>query len=222
MREQFELILRSLETTWYQIAATAPRILAALVLLLLGWVLARWAQRIATKTMRLVRLDVAAEHTGVEDFLVRGGVRYTLVTLIGLVIYWGLLGMFILAVFNVLGLSVTPQLTQGLSEYLPSIVGALVVLVFGSLLARFARTLAAAYLNNVGVRGGDGIAFLLQLAVLTLIAILALQQLRINVALLTSAFQLAFGGLCLAAALAFGLGGRTWAESVLDRTLKRQ
>jgi hypothetical protein len=50
------------------------------------------------------------------------------------------------------------------------------------------------------------------------VAILALEQLGIDVSLLSSAFQLAFGGLCLGLALAFGLGGRAWAESILDRT----
>jgi hypothetical protein len=49
------------------------------------------------------------------------------------------------------------------------------------------------------------------------VGILALEQLGMAVNLLALAFQLAFGGLCLALALAFGLGGRTWAESILEK-----
>ena len=55
-------------------------------------------------------------------------------------------------------------------------------------------------------------------ALMAFVVILALEQLEIDVGLLSAAFQLAFGGLCLGLALAFGLGGRAWAESILERT----
>lgn len=222
MRDEFALILQSLETTWRQVAAVTPRILVAIVLLTLGWLAARAAQRITVRLLRLLRLDVAAEHTGVEDFLVRGGVRFTAVTLIGQVVYWGLMLIFALAVFNVLGLALAPALVDRLGDYVPNVVAALVILVFGMVFARFVRGLVDAYLTNVGVKGSRNIAFLVQGALLTFVGILALEQLDIDIRLLTSAFQLAFGGLCLALALAFGLGGRAWAEALLERTWKRR
>jgi hypothetical protein len=222
MRDEFTLILQSLETTWRQVAAWAPRVLVAALLLTAGWLIARLVQRGVVRLLRLVRLDVAAEHTGVEDFLVRGGVRLTAVSLIGQLLYWGLMLIFVLAVFNVLGLTLAPALVQRLGDYVPNLTAALVILVFGIVIARFVRGLVDAYLNNVGVRGSANIAILVQAALLGFVGILALEQLEIDVQLLTSAFQLAFGGVCLALALAFGLGGRGWAESVLDRAWKRR
>jgi hypothetical protein len=222
MRDEFTLILQSLETTWRQVAAVTPRVFVAILLLTAGWLAARTAQRITVRVLRFLRLDVAAEHTGVEDFLVRGGVRFTAVTLVGQFIYWGLMLIFALAVFNVLGLSLAPALVDRLGDYVPNVVAALVIVVFGLLFARFVRGLVDAYLNNVGMKGSANIAFLVQAALAVFVGILALEQLEIEVHLLTSAFQLAFGGLCLALALAFGLGGRAWAESVIDRTWKRR
>lgn len=218
MREQFDLILESLRNSWFQVAALLPRLVAAVLLLLVGWLLARLVQRVAVRLMRLVRLDAAAEHTGVDDFLVRGGVRFTVVSLLGQLLYWGLILIFVVAVFNVLGLTVAPDLVDRVAGYLPNVVAALVVVVFGSIGARFIRGLVVAYLSNVGMKDGTRIGLLVQGALLAFVGILALEQLGIAVALLASAFELAFGGFCLALALAFGLGGRTWAESVLDRT----
>jgi len=218
MRQQFDLILDSLQNSWFQVAALLPRLVAAVLLLLVGWLLARLVQRLAVRLMRLVRLDAAAEHTGVDDFLVRGGVRLTIVTLVGQILYWGLILIFAVAVFNVLGLTVAPDLVDRVAGYLPNVVAALVVVVFGSIGARFIRGLVVAYLSNVGMKDGTRIGMLVQGALLVLVGILALEQLGIAVALLASAFELAFGGFCLALALAFGLGGRNWAESVLDRT----
>ncbi|MEZ4585730.1 MAG: hypothetical protein R2909_04940 [Gemmatimonadales bacterium] len=222
MREQLQLILQSLETTWDQVAAVTPRLVVAVALLTIGWLLSGLAQRLAVRTLRALKLDAAAEHTGVEDFLVRGGVRFTAVTLIGQVVYWGLLLIFVLAGFNVLGLGDGPALVDRVGAYLPDVVAAVVVLVFGSIFARFVRGIVAAYLNNMGVKGSANIAILVQLAILAFVALLALEQLQIDLALLTSAFQMAFGACCLALALAFGLGGRGWAESVIERIGKQR
>lgn len=222
MRDQFDLILDSLQSSWFQIAAYLPRILTAIVLLILGWLIARTVQRVVVRLLRLVRLEAAAEQTGVDDFLVRGGVRFTVVTLIGEIFYWGLLLIFAVAVFNLIGLTMSPESVARLTSYVPNVMAALVVLIFGSLGARLIRGLVVAYLGNVGVKGSERIGYLVQGALVAFVMLLALEQLRIDVKLLASAFQLAFGGICLALAIAFGLGGRNWAESILERTWSKR
>ncbi len=222
MRDEFGLILESLQNSWYQIAVITPRILVALVLLGVGWALARAAEWLVIRVLRRVRVEEAAEHTGLDDFLLRGGVRFTVVTLVGRTLYWGILLMFSLAMINVLGLSMGTDVMARLSGYLPNVVVGVIVLVFGSLGARFVRGLIEAYLNNVGVKEARSLGLVAHGALMAFVVILALEQLEIDVGLLASAFQLAFGGLCLGLALAFGLGGRAWAESILERTRNRR
>jgi hypothetical protein len=222
MREQFDLILDSLQSSWFQITAYFPRVLTAIVLLILGWLIARTVQRVVVRLLRLARLEAAAEQTGVDDFLVRGGVRFTVVTLIGEIFYWGLILIFAVAVFNLIGLTMSPESVARLTSYVPNVMAALVVLIVGSLGARLIRGLVVAYLGNVGVKGSERIGILVQAALVAFVVLLALEQLRIDVKLLASAFQLAFGGICLALAIAFGLGGRNWAESILERTWSRR
>ncbi len=217
MRDEFALILESLRSSWILISAWLPRTLVAAILLLVGWLLARGLRNLVVKLMRLARLEAAAEQTGVDDFLVRGGVRFTVVTLVGQIVYWTLILMFTVAAFNLLGLTVGPELKDRLAQYVPKVVAALAIFVFGAVGARFIRGLVDAYLGNVGMKGAATIAMLIQGALLAFVAVLALEQLGLAVTVLTSAFQLAFGGMCLALALAFGLGGRAWAESILER-----
>jgi hypothetical protein len=222
MREQFDLILDSLQSSWFQITAYFPRVLTAIVLLILGWLIARTVQRVVVRLLRLARLEAAAEQTGVDDFLVRGGVRFTVVTLIGEIFYWGLILIVAVAVFNLIGLTMSPESVARLTSYVPNVMAALVVLIVGSLGARLIRGLVVAYLGNVGVKGSERIGILVQAALVAFVVLLALEQLRIDVKLLASAFQLAFGGICLALAIAFGLGGRNWAESILERTWSKR
>lgn len=222
MRDEFGLILESLQNSWFQIAAFLPRFLVALVLLIIGWLLARGSQWLVVQALRRARLEEAAEHTGLDDFLLRGGVRFTVVTLVGRTIYWGVLLIFSLAVFDLLGMTLGSDLVGRAADYVPNVLAAMVVLVFGSLGARFVRGLVEAYLNNVGVKEASGLGLLVHGALFSFVVILALEQLGIDVHLLSAAFQLAFGGLCLGLALAFGLGGRAWAESILERTRNKR
>jgi hypothetical protein len=165
-------------------------------------------------------VDTAAERAGIEDFLLRGGVRFTTVTLIGQMVYWGLVLVVVLAVFNVLGVPVPASTIEQVAGYLPNVLVAVIIAIFGSLLARIVGGIVQTYLNNVGVEGAAPLSLLTQGALLVFVGTLVLNQLRIGGEVLVSGFQLAFGGLCLAAALAFGLGGRDWAARLIDRTWK--
>jgi len=218
MPSLFEPIAESLRITWVQIQLFTPRLLAALVFLTLGWLVARLVSRLVIRVLRVLRVEAAAERAGVEDFLLRGGVRFTTVTLIGQMVYWGLLLVVALAVFNVLGAPIPTTLIEEVAAYLPNVLIALIIVVFGGLLAQFVRGIVHTWLSNLGAQGGRAIGLLAQAAILAFVATLALEQLRIGGQVLVSAFQLAFGGLCLALALAFGLGGREWAAGMLQRT----
>jgi hypothetical protein len=213
-------IRESLQVTWLQLQQFLPRLLAAAVILSLGWLVAKLVRRLVIRGLRLARIEHAAEQAGLDDFLLRGGVRYTTATLLGQIAYWGVFLVVALAVFNLLGLPVSTELIDEVVRYIPSVMVALVILVFGSLLAGFLSSAVRTYLDNIGVEGARTIGFLTQGALLTFIGVLALEQLRIGGQVLVSAFQLAFGGFCLALALAFGLGGREWAAGILERTWK--
>ena len=206
--------------TWLQLQAFLPRLLAAGLILLGGWLLAKLFRKVVIRLLRMAQVEQASERAGLDDFLLRGGVRFTTVTLVGQIAYWGVFLVVALAVFNLLGLPVSTGLIEEVVRYVPSVMVALVIIVFGSLLARFISGAVRTYLDNIGVAGAKAIGFMTQAALLAFVAVLALEQLRIGGQVLVSAFQLAFGGLCLAMALAFGLGGREWAAGILDRSWK--
>jgi hypothetical protein len=55
---------------------------------------------------------------------------------------------------------------------------------------------------------------------LAFVIAMAIEQLAFRSEILVSGFQIAFGALCLAMALAFGIGGRDWAARILERYFK--
>lgn len=218
---QSSQLLASLRESWDRLAIVVPDVLLALGLLAVGWLLARFLRRASTRLLRWMKVDELAEKSGFEDFLVRGGVDLTAVTLISHGIYWlVLLGVF-LALLDALGLHAARVLIDRLSTFLPNLVLAVGILVFGSLLARIAGALVFSYLSNVGMSAAGPLGALTRFAVLAFVVFMAAEQLAIRSEVLISGFQIAFAAVCLAAALAFGLGGRDWAAGVINRYTRR-
>jgi hypothetical protein len=210
-------IVDSLLATWRQVLDTMPRLFVAVLLLILGLILARMLRRGAVAVARLLRLDTLAERSGVEGFLLRGGVEFTTVTLIGGVVYWIVLFLTFVAMLDMLAVPAGRDLADRLVEFVPNVVVFAVILLFGSVLARVVGSVTFTYLNNIGSRAASAIAVMARLAMLAFVLAMAVEQLALRSQILVSGFQIAFGALCLAMALAFGIGGREWAARILDR-----
>ncbi len=221
MQEQFVSALESMKLFLQQVVVVLPGLMVAVALLIVGWLTARFIRKLLIRLMKLFRLDILAERTGIEDFLLQGGVKYTAVTLVASVVYWLILFTVILAALTSLGLQTATDLVQRIVLFIPNVVVATLVLMFGGLFAKFVRGLMYTYLNNIGVTGADIISNIGQIAILLFVVFVALEQLSIGGQILISGFQIAFGALCLALALAFGLGGKEWAAHLLERMWKR-
>lgn len=219
--EQMNLVVESLRSFWMELSISLPRILGAVVLLIIGWIIAKVLRKATVKILKLVRLDVVAEKAGIEDFLLRGGVRYTAITIVANLLYWFVLFTVMLAVLNSLGLDAAAELFNKVILYIPNVIVAVLVLIFGALFAKFVQGVSYTYLNNIGLSGAQVMSSVAQYAILVFVASIALEQLAIGGQILVSAFQIAFGALCLALALAFGLGGREWAAHILERIWKK-
>jgi len=215
-----ENLQQSLAFTWERIVAFAPQMLAAVLLLAAGWVLARVLRRGSIRLFRWMRLDEVSEKAGIEGFLIQGGIRFTAVTLLGNLIYWFVLFAVMLATLNVLGLQAANELLNRVLLYIPNVVVAVLVLLFGSLLGKFARAASFAYLSNIGIEGAAFLSHLAQWAIMIFVASVAMEQLSIGGQIVTSAFQIAFAAFCFALALAFGLGGQRRAAEILDKVWK--
>lgn len=208
-------------TFWQQLAAFAPRLLATLIILVAGYLLARTVRGLMGRLFGLLRFEVLTEKSGVDGFLKEGGIDLNLRDLLALIVYWLLLLLTFLVAANSLGLQMVAELFTRVALFIPNILVAILVLVSGTLLARFIGGLVLAFARNMALEGAETLAKLATWALLIFVAFVALEQLRIGMEILSSAFRLAFGAICLALALAFGLGGRELAANLLSRWVRK-
>jgi len=221
MQQQLDVFVASFTAFWTQLAGFVPQLLAALVLLFLGWLFANLVRTAVMKLLDVLKFDNLAEKTGIEAFLKQGNLDISLSRLLGKLTYWIVIFIVIVTVADSLGLHMVSDLFNKIVLYIPNIIVAILVLVFGVLVARFINRMVFAYLNNIGVQGALTISTLSEYGVIIFVVFVALEQLAIGTTLLTAAFQIGFGAIGLAFALAFGLGGREWAAGVIKKLTEK-
>ncbi len=222
---QFDLVVTSLGVFWAQLSAFIPKLLAAIILLLAGWIMAKLTRAGIMRLLKVANFDKLAKKSGIDTFLENGEIHFTLSRLLAELAYWLVILVTIITVTNSLGLHIVASLFNEVVLFIPNILVAILVLVFGTLLARFINRLVFAYLKNIGMDSALTLSTLSEYAVQIFVIFVALEQLKIGTQLLTAAFQIAFGAICFALALAFGLGGKEWAAGViakLSRHTKRE
>src|SRR5574340_1354386 len=177
MQQQIDVFIASLTSFWTQLAGFVPQLLAALLLLFLGWLLANVVRTGVMKLLDVLHFDRLAEKTGIEAFLKQGNLDVSLSRLLAKLAYWIIIFVVIVTVANSLGLHMVAELFNKVVLYIPNIIVAILVLVFGVLIARFINRMVFAYLNNMGVQGALTISTLSEYGVIIFVVFVALEQL---------------------------------------------
>ena len=220
--QQFDIFLASLTTFWTQLAGYVPQLFAALVLLFLGWVLAKLARSGIMRMLTVLKFDRVTEKSGLEAFMKHAELDLSVANLLGNLVYWLIILVMIVTVANSLGLQMVADLFNKVVLYIPNVIVSILVLVFGTILARFINRLVFAWLSNVEFDGALTVSTFSEYAMMVFVFFIAMEQLQIANELLTAAFIIAFGAVGLAFAIAFGLGAKDWAAGVIENTLTKK
>jgi hypothetical protein len=216
MQYQIDIFLTSLNEFWTQIAIFFPKLLAVIVILLFGWICAKVACIGVKRILELTHFDKFADKSGLEAFMQHSEFNLTLSGVISMVVYWLVILLFIITGANTLGLTEVAEMLHHLANYLPKIIIAILVLIFGTLLARFINRLVFAWLHGIKFEGALAISTSAEYAIQIFALFVALEQLDIATQLITALFVIIFGAVFLALAIAFGLGGKEWAAKIIN------
>jgi hypothetical protein len=190
------------------VAAFVPNLVGALVILAVGWLLARALEVVAQRALRALGLDRAAARLRLGETLARAGVELALSEIAGRLVFWFAMLTFLLSAVDTLGLDAVSATVERLVAYVPQLVGAGLVAVLGLLLARFVGSALASAAAAAGLAGAPRLGFLAQLAVSGLVVVVALEQLGVATEVLVGPLSALVAAAGLAAGLAFALGAR--------------
>jgi flagellar biosynthesis protein FliQ len=217
--QNVDMLLEPVRSFLQQIGAFMPRLALAIGVLVLGWLVAKAFRFSVVKALRAVNFHVVTERAGIDGFLQQGGSDKDTTVLIGWVAYaLAILASLIIA-FNSLGLTQVTDLLGRVVLFVPKLLVAMLVVVFGSYFARFVGNAVQSYCRSAGISDADLLGRFMQYGIMTFVVLLAVDHLDIGGGLIQQTFLILLGGVVFALALAFGLGGRDRAALLLERWL---
>jgi hypothetical protein len=192
-----------LADAWANVITFVPKLLAALVVLLVGYVVARAVAGILNKVLERVGFDRAVERGGVKQALAKS--RYDPSDIIAKVVFWLIFLVTLQIAFGVFGPNPISDLLQGLIAYLPNVLVAIVIIVVAAAIAKAVTDLLSSLLSSM--LGGPVLAKGAGIAILVFGVFAALDQLRIAPRIVTGLWYAVLASLVGSAVVAIGGGG---------------
>jgi|LNFM01.2.fsa_nt_gb hypothetical protein len=212
-----EVFRVSLQGLWYGFVATFPKILLAVIIFILGWIVATTLAKIVASAIDALKLDKLFKSAGAEEVLARAGVRLHIGKFFGELVKWFIVIVFLVASLNILNLDQVTMFLQQVLAYIPQVIIAALILVSGTILADFVRKLVSGSAAIAHVRSAKMLGSIAYYAIWILAVVTALDKLGI----FGYFGQIIFTGLvvmlALAFGLAFGIGGKEAAARWINR-----
>lgn len=198
------------------VLAMLPKIFVAIVLVLVGIVVAKWVKDIVVSLLEKLGVNSVFGKMGFQS---GNGNAPSLATLLGVIVQVVIILLFVVEALQLLELDFMVILATGVFAYLPSVFAAIVILAVGFWLANIVEKLVGSLMTHSSGTP-HFLRYVAKYAILAFAFFMALDQLGIAASIINSAFILILGGLALAFGLAFGLGGREHAARYLSKMEK--
>lgn len=211
-----DVIVASLQQSWAAVANFVPLLVGAIVIFLVGWVVASALGKLVAEIIKALRVDALLAQLEIEKAVERAGMRLNSGAFVGALVKWFLIIVFLLAAANILGLAQVSDFLGQVLLYVPNVVVAALILVIALKVAEVVERAARASVEAAGMRGA-AVGVMVRWAIWVFAVIAALLQLGVATVLLQTLVTGLVAMLALAFGLAFGLGGRDAASSFIDK-----
>lgn len=212
-----DVLTQSFQNLWIGVISYVPQIILAILIFILGWVLGSVLGRVISQMAKTLRLDSALASAGVGDLVSRAGFRLDSGAFIGGLVKWFFIIAFLVAAFDVLGLAQVNDFLQNIVlSYLPQVIVAALVLIVAAVVADMTEKVVIGSAKAVEMKHAPFFGRVARWSIWVFAIIIALSHLGIAPAFMQILFTGIVVMLALAGGLAFGLGGRDTAASLIE------
>ena len=206
-----ESIGRSLSEGLGTIMGALPALIGALVILVIGYIVAKVLQGITTRVLQGMGFEGWMEKGGIKQFFDRSQTTQTPLSILGKLVFWLVFFIAISMAVDTLGITAISDVLAQFIAYIPQLIAAVLILVLATLLANFVAGIVR------GATGSSIAGSVAQYGIIVFAVFAALTQMGIAEELIAPTFLILLGSVALAAALAFGLGGQSVAQRLVEQ-----
>jgi hypothetical protein len=208
---------QGISDAWARIAEFVPKFLGFLVILIVGYFVAKALAKIVGSILERVGFDRAVERGGIKRAMESS--KYDPSDIVGRIVFYALFLVVLQLAFGVFGANPVSDLLAGVVAYLPKVIAAILIVVIAAAIATAVRELTESSLG--GLSYGKALANVAAIAIISVGVFAALDQLQIAPAIVTGLFYAVLAVIVGSAIVAIGGGGIAPMRSRWERTLDR-
>jgi hypothetical protein len=210
------IVIEPIKAMLVRAATFLPTLIGILVILVVGWIIAAVLKNVVVKLLKTIQFDTASDKSGLADVLRKGGIKNTLSELIGGLIYWVVMLLVFMTALNALGMTVVASLLDKVILYIPNVIAAIFIVALGIFFSSIIGSIVMTASMNAGIKQSKLLSQVTQTVIVIFAAIMALEQLNIATAILSTIITILLGAIGLAVALAIGLGSKDIAGKLMQ------
>lgn len=213
-----EVLSASLKNIWFAIANFIPSFLAAVVIFVVGWIIASILGKIVAQIIKMTRVDTALKAAKVDQVIEKAGFHLDAGSFVGFLVKWFFIIVALVAALEVLGLnSVTAFLQSVVLSYLPSVIVAVLIIMVAAVVAEAMQKIVVGSARAADIKSANLVGNITKWAIWAFAILAALIQLGIAVSFINTLFTGIIIAVSLALGLSFGLGGQDAAAKYIEK-----
>jgi len=213
-----DVLVLSFQDIWSGIAGFLPILIIAVVVFIVGLIVANALGRIVEQIISTLKVDKALESLGVEEIVHKAGLKLNSGAFLGGLVKWFFIVVFLVASIDVLGLEkVNDFLSRTVLNYLPNVIVAVLLLIAGALISGVMQKIVVSSAKAAGIISAGFLGGITKWSIWIFSFLAALYQLGVVGELIQTLFTGFVGMLAIAGGLAFGLGGKEAAARYIER-----
>ncbi|MDQ5954839.1 MAG: hypothetical protein QG583_767 [Patescibacteria group bacterium] len=208
----------SLQDLWWSFIQFAPKLIIAIILFIIGWVLGSLIAKAFEQVFGALKVDKLFQSVGADDLFRKAGMSLNTGYFVGQVMKWFVLIIFLLPSLALVGLdSIGMFLKEDVLGYLPRVIIAAFILIIATVVADALSRAIIAGAKSMNLRSANMLGTIAKYSIWVFAFIIALGQLGVAPAYMQILFSGIIAMFALAGALAFGLGAKDHASHLISK-----
>ncbi len=218
----FQPVLDALTKIFTDILNFLPHFVNGLIVLIVGYLVSALIRMIVRAVLRGIRLEQVAQRAGITTALQGLGVRAPISEIIAQIVFFFLILSFATSAMQLMSLTTVALLLQNVLAFIPRAISAALIVIFGSMLARFLGGTITTVADSVNITYANALGKIIEYAIVAFVVVLAISTLGVDTTILTTSLTIIIASTGLALALTFAFGARDSAHNVIAGYYVRQ
>ena len=216
------ITIQALQNAWQGFLSFIPNLIGAIIVFIIGYFIALGIGKLMTGILTRLRFNKIFERAGWKEALEKAELRVNPSEFVGAIFKWILVIVFLLIAVEILGLSQFAGVLNKLISWLPNLIVAIAIFVVAVIVADILDKIIRASVQKIGVKYVGALGGMTRWAIYIFAGLAILAQLKIEVAgWLADLLKIAFAGVVIAGAIAFGFGGKDAAAKIIEDLRKK-